>query len=197
MGEITGTHAAPPPLDTKSASADDKSTETEASVASNDPLDTSGAAPTVITPDMGKPSDEPHVVDSAKDLEPYGDNVDYVGPRKEVARDYSIAQEADPQRRRPGADLNGYADREQRVRAEIIRAQVEGREPDLENPPPSAGTPLKPTEVLKEQFPTPGADEIPVNVVVPQVIGTDDPDTLRPEDKELWENEKRKGGSDE
>lgn len=180
MGEITGTHAAPP-LD------QDAPTTTEASVAS---ASTPGG-PVVITPDMGKPADEPHVVESASDLDEYDTQNDYVGPAKEVARNFTIAQEADPQRRRPGADLNGYYDREQRVRAEIIRAQVEGREPDLENPPPTAGTPLKPTEVLQSQYPTNGTDTIPVNVVAPQMIGTDDPDTLRPEDKELWENENR------
>jgi hypothetical protein len=44
------------------------------------------------------------------------------------------------QNRPPGI----YMDDLEREGAEVWRAKLEGREPDLENPPPTAGTPLRP-----------------------------------------------------
>lgn len=41
-----------------------------------------------------------------------------------------------------GRDGGPYLDQEERRLAEIRRAAVEGREPDLDNPPATAGTPL-------------------------------------------------------
>jgi hypothetical protein len=54
--------------------------------------------------------------------------------------------QTDPNRRIPGT--NPYLDDLERERAEIVRAKVEDREPDLENPPAVQGTPL----AQKEQF---------------------------------------------
>ncbi len=162
---------------------DDNTESSESGVFAPDPAADLGTSPiAVITPDLAN-SDEPHVVGDAENLDSL--DPDYVGPRKLVAVEQTIAQEADPQRRRPGGNHNTYLDREQRVRAEIIRAKVEGREPDLDNPPPSAGTPPKPTEVLADQFPA--SHKIPVNLVTEQSVGTDDPTTLRPEDHEDWD----------
>ncbi len=111
---------------------------------------------------------------------------DYVGPAKTVKQDVSIAQEADPMRQQTGPH-GTYLDREQRLAAEIARAKVEGREPDLENPPPIAGTPVFPTDDLAKRFPADPKHEIPVLDTVERVVGTDDPTTLRPEDHAEYE----------
>lgn len=57
-------------------------------------------------------------------------------PRKE----YYFEADLDPNRRLPGGV---YLDHKQRAEAEIARAAVEGREPDLENPPAYSGAPLR------------------------------------------------------
>lgn len=44
-----------------------------------------------------------------------------------------------------------YLDDVEREQAEIRRAKVEGREPDLDNPPPTAGTVLVPKSMLVER----------------------------------------------
>jgi len=49
-------------------------------------------------------------------------------------------------RRQPGI----YSDDEERKAAEVVRAEVEGREPDLDNAPAIAGTPLVTQDVLVE-----------------------------------------------
>lgn len=53
-----------------------------------------------------------------------------------------VLQDLDPRRNLPS---NGYPYLDQKLReeAEIIRARVEGREPDLDNPGTIAGTPTK------------------------------------------------------
>ena len=48
-------------------------------------------------------------------------------PRREINRDYGAV----------------YLDQVQRREAEVLRAKVEGREPDLDNPPAVQGTPLR------------------------------------------------------
>jgi hypothetical protein len=103
----------------------------------------------------------------------------YVGPKKEFVQEYSIAQEADPQRAKPGGE-GIYLDREERKRAEIYRAEREGREPDLDNPPPIAGTPTYPTADLKGRYP--GDYEIPVAGTQTVIVGTDDSTEVAPED---------------
>jgi hypothetical protein len=56
-----------------------------------------------------------------------------------------ILSETDPARELPGGT---YLDRVERERAEVARAKVEGREPDLDNPPACAGTPV----ITKNQY---------------------------------------------
>jgi hypothetical protein len=47
-----------------------------------------------------------------------------------------------------GRDGGPYLDQEERRLAEIVRAKVEGREPDFDNAPATAGTPLVTAAVL-------------------------------------------------
>jgi hypothetical protein len=72
----------------------------------------------------------------------------------------------------------------QREAAEIQRAKLEDREPDLENPPPMAGTPVVPTAVLESRYP--GDYGIPVAGTQEVVVGTDDSTTLAPEDHQAY-----------
>ncbi len=65
---------------------------------------------------------------------------------KTVDVEYIYPTHTDPNRRIPGP--NPYLDDVERARAEIVRAAVEDREPDLENPPAYQGSPL----VAKDAF---------------------------------------------
>lgn len=71
-----------------------------------------------------------------------------------VEEDFVYPHEADPRRALPGGV---YLDQVQREKAEIARAKAEGREPDLDNPPAAAGTPL----VSKKQFLNAGGSYFP------------------------------------
>lgn len=71
-----------------------------------------------------------------------------------VDEDFVYPHEADPRRSLPGGV---YLDQVQREKAEIARAKAEGREPDLDNPPAAAGTPL----VSKKQFLNAGGSYFP------------------------------------
>lgn len=71
-----------------------------------------------------------------------------------VEKDFVFVHEADPNRQLPGGV---YLDQVQREEAEIARAKAEGREPDLDNPPAAAGTPL----VSREQFLNAGGSYYP------------------------------------
>ncbi len=77
--------------------------------------------------------------------------------------------QTDPNRRIPGP--NPYLDDVERARAEIVRAEVEGREPDLENPGAHAGTGARSKDAFLNSAPayanTEGitVEELPVVVV--------------------------------
>jgi hypothetical protein len=77
----------------------------------------------------------------------------------------------DPNRRIPGT--NPYLDDVERERAEIHRARVEGRDPDLENPGSYQGSPLvSKTAFLAANAPYTSAEGVPV-VELPVVIAKD------------------------
>lgn len=68
------------------------------------------------------------------------------GPKLEE-REYYITQKTAPDRNATPGGV--YLDDLQRSQAEELRAEVEGRKPDLENPPAVAGTPLRTAEELR------------------------------------------------
>lgn len=98
---------------------------------------------------------------------------------EEVVTDFSVAEEEqpfvylshlDPARQ---ADPNGvYLDDVQRRQAELTRAAIEGREPNLDNPPPIAGTPVMPAYALGNVDVT---TKVPVGFVS-NVTGTENTD---------------------
>ena len=94
-------------------------------------------------------------------------DLDYVGPPKTVDVPYAYPSHADPERAKDKTGI--YLDDVQRRDAEIVRARVEGREPDLENPPATQGTPLMPVHQV-ESLGIPGA-VIQENKKVPVVVG--------------------------
>lgn len=60
--------------------------------------------------------------------------------KKVEKRELKIAQTLDPSRDIPGT--SEYLDDVERRNAEVARARVEDREPDLKNPPATQGTPM-------------------------------------------------------
>lgn len=64
---------------------------------------------------------------------------------------FVFATHLDPARQIPGT--NPYLDDVQRAQAEVQRAAVEGRKPDLKNPPATQGTPLKTVDELRADLP--------------------------------------------
>lgn len=71
----------------------------------------------------------------------------YEGSPKNAEVDFTYVSHLDPARQR---DPNGiYLDDVDRVKAEVTRARIEGREPDLENPPSTVSTQVVPTHVAK------------------------------------------------
>lgn len=77
--------------------------------------------------------------------------------------DFTYLTHVDSNRR---VDDHGiYLDDVQRRNAEIQRAKVEGREPDLDNPPSTVSTPMLPTSVVKSNFP--GDMDVPVSANYP------------------------------
>ncbi len=93
---------------------------------------------------------------------------DYNGPEATIDRDFTYVTHTDPARQR---DPHGvYLDDIQRREAEVIRARVENREPDLDNPPAICGTPLVPTATLEKNLP--GDYVVPAEVTLPVSVGT-------------------------
>lgn len=76
---------------------------------------------------------------------------DYMGPVTQVDKDFTYPTHADPMRHMTSDGI--YLDDEQRKAAEIQRAKIEGRDPDLVNPPAVQGTPLMATNALKATLP--------------------------------------------
>ena len=86
-----------------------------------------------------------------------------------VDTDYFYPAKFDPQRRNlPQTSV--YLDDEQRRLAEIDRARVEGREPDLDNPPATAGTPLYNRAELASHNPVPEGYKADVTLPVVRVV---------------------------
>lgn len=97
------------------------------------------------------------------------ESVDYNGPATEIEREFVYASHLDPARQR---DPNGiYLDDLQRREAEVLRAKVENREPDLDNPPAICGTPLVPVQTAKSNLPADAV--IPEGIKYPVSVGTD------------------------
>jgi hypothetical protein len=71
--------------------------------------------------------------------------------------EFIYPHEADPRRHVAGGQ-GIYLDQVEREKAEIARAKVEGRRPDLKNPPAAAGTPL----MSKAAFLNAGGSYVPV-----------------------------------
>lgn len=66
---------------------------------------------------------------------------------EEVDKEFYVAQRLDPRRLTPGT--SPYLDDVDRANAEVQRAKVEGREPDLDNPPATQSTLMLETEVAE------------------------------------------------
>ncbi len=94
---------------------------------------------------------------------------DYMGEPEVIDREFAYPTHADPMRYVGPANYGTYLDDEQRKIAEVKRAEVEGREPDLENPPATQGTPLQlVTEVRKY---LPGDFVVEADKELPVVVG--------------------------
>jgi hypothetical protein len=108
------------------------------------PSETSEAAPTVAPSNSGLITENTKTVyDVPDDLE----NLGYLGEPKDVEIGYTFESHLDPRRQVDGTGV--YLDDIQRRDAELIRARAEGREPDLDNPPAVASTPLVPSVVAQ------------------------------------------------
>lgn len=132
----------PPPVEEESTSTEVATTgvpgETVDGTTDAEPIEASTVVNTAFVPPEEKDVEE---YDSARD----GGNA---GERREVTMGFMSQQHLDPARQ---ADPRGvYYDDQQRRQAEIIRAQGEGREPDLENPPPTVGDPMISVDVAKQ-----------------------------------------------
>ena len=130
---------------------------------SNIPADGSGApeqAPFADVPNHAyKPSE-------AKNLKALA----YKGEPKLAEIDFVYTTHLDPARQ---ADPRGvYLDDVQRQQAEIQRAKVEGREPDLENPPATTGTMVVPTHVARTMVA--GDVDVPVSFSQDVMVGTNE-----------------------
>src|SRR5213075_3215633 len=80
--------------------------------------------------------------------------VDYARPEvpplvegEEVDQEFAFVHHLDASRKIPGTEP--YLDDVERQNAEVQRARVEDREPDLVNPPASTGTPLQDVRSLR------------------------------------------------
>lgn len=94
----------------------------------------------------------------------------YDGPETTVDKDYTYATYTDPARQR---DPNGvYLDDLERNKAEVIRAKIEGREPQLGKDAPAYGgdvilTVQQAAKQLPGDFTVPTVRTLPVSVGVP------------------------------
>lgn len=114
-------------------------------------------ANTAYVPKADRPEDE-------YDVEREGN---YDGERKTVEQGFVIHQHLDPMRQR---DPNGiYLDDKRRREAEVVRARVEGREPDFDNMGTTAGESVIPVHVA-EAFAKPEAIVVP-DFKLPVVVG--------------------------
>lgn len=91
----------------------------------------------------------------------------YDGKPKEVEQEFTYPTHTDP--RRNLLTTSVYLDDVEREREEILRAKVEDREPDLENPPATQSTPLLPTHVVKSSLP--GDHDVKADLTMPVIVG--------------------------
>lgn len=107
---------------------------------------------------------------------------DYQGPPKMIDLDYTTMSHTDQARINSSAGI--YLDDVKRIEAEKVRAAIEGREPDLVNPPSYGGDVLKPT--LDAAKTLPGDYSIPVSSVQTIEVGSpvDSEDEPESEDTE-------------
>lgn len=97
-------------------------------------------------------------------------NLAYKGEPKLTEIDFVYATHLDPARQN---DPNGvYLDDVQRAQAEIQRAKVEKREPDLENPPATTSTMVVPTHVARTMVA--GDVDVPVSFSQEVMVGTNE-----------------------
>jgi hypothetical protein len=83
-----------------------------------------------------------------------GFDANYVGEPKVVDQNFVYPQQLDPARLDdPSHAGSVYLDVQQRERAEVLRAKVEDREPDLEDPPATCGTPLMTVAAASKNIP--------------------------------------------
>lgn len=119
--------------------------------------------PNVLTPNEPEVKDQPETSnpdpevteqDTTEQVGPnlsQPENVDYVGPQTMVSQDFTYPTHTDPMRANTSPGI--YLDDVEREKAEITRAKLEGREPDLDNPPSTQGTPLLPTHTVRASLP--------------------------------------------
>lgn len=102
-------------------------------------------------------------------------DVNYSGKPKKFQRDFTFPTHLD-EARQATPNTAPYLDDEMRRAAEIQRAKVEDRKPDLDNPPAMQGTPLIATDIAKGlAF---GAGDVPVAATLP-VMGGNTPEKKR------------------
>lgn len=102
------------------------------------------------------------------------ESLGYEGEPKEVEVAYTYPTHLDPNRQ---ADPHGiYLDDVQRSQAEVQRAKVEDREPDLENPPAIASTPLMTT--IQAAGLVDGAAVVPVDSYENVQVGGGNPNVV-------------------
>lgn len=127
----------------------------------------------------------------SKDLGKFGEP-EYLGPPKEVEKEFTYATHVDPARRLGGGP---YLDDVMRQQAEITRAKIEGREPDLKNPPAMQSTPLVPINVARGYVPGDQAHHVEADVTLPVVVGYNPNDLdSNAEAKRQHENESKDDG---
>jgi hypothetical protein len=168
-----------PAPDLNTAGQDQK---TDSDVNSDDVVVTNTDAPTYLAPANSG------FVESRKQEEDER-NESVNGEPHEVEVDFTYVTHLDPARQR---DPNGvYLDDVMRAQAEIVRARQEGREPDLENPGPTASDVVVRTSVAKQLVD--GTAEVPVAFTSTVVEGVrrdeDAQDSEQQTDESVYEDE--------
>lgn len=132
------------------------------------------SAPAIINTAYVEPEDKD---EDEFDLDRDGAND---GERREVNMGFTTMAHMDPARQR---DPHGvYLDDQRRRDAETVRAQVEGREPDYDNPPYTTGDVVVPLHVA-EQRAMPGAVAV-AEKTLPVVVGDHYPENDESEEDE-------------
>lgn len=146
-----------PPVDENEATVSSPTETPEVNGSSGDPEATVEEQVELVNQ---RPSEQPydnHTVEVSSGNTPSNINdpegPDYYGVPTIVEKDFTYPTHADPQRYVDGHPHGVYLDDEMRRAAEVTRAKIEGREPDLVNPPAVQGTPLVPTGEVRKNLP--------------------------------------------